>query len=262
MSDPYAVLGLRHGATEQEAKEAFRKMAKTCHPDLHPNDPAAEQRFKEINAAYDAIRNPQPDPPPNPFREFRFGFGFGGTPFDEFFGDTHGFSRQARNPDTHIECRITMREAFEGKDVAIERPRAIKVRIPAGIEDGTRLRVPQAGEQINQSFRPGDLYLLIRVIPHPTLIRQGRNLIARVTVCAFDVLLGKDVEVEGIDGHRVRVTIPAGFDTTRRLRLTGQGMPDGFGRGDLLIELMITFPRITDEQRALIEQAQSILATN
>lgn len=259
MNDPYAVLGLRRGASEQEAKEAFRKLAKSCHPDLHPNDPAAEQRFKDINAAYDAIRNPQPDPPPNPFREFRFGFGFG-TPFDDFFGDAHGFNRQARNPDTHLECRITLREAFEGKEIAIESPRPIKVRIPAGIEDGIRLRVPQAGEQLNQSFRPGDLYVLIRVMPHPTLVRQGRNLVTRLSVTAFDVLLNKDVEVEGIDGHRVRVAIPAGFDTTRKLRLTGQGMPDGMGRGDLLIELIVTFPALTDEQRAFIDQAERTAA--
>src|SRR5262245_59198492 len=99
--DPYAILGVPRGASEDDAKNAFRRLAKTCHPDLHPNNPTAERRFKEINAAYEAIRNPQPEPifqaPPFQFDEFPFGF-------EDMFNNMRGFSRQPRNHDVHLEC--------------------------------------------------------------------------------------------------------------------------------------------------------------
>ena len=258
--DPYAVLGLQHGASEEEAKAAFRALAKTCHPDLHPDDPAAEARFKEINAAYDAIRNPQPQAR---FQQFRFDdFPFhGGSSFDDIFANLRGFTRQQqRNNDISIECRLTLEDAFHGKELEVtvpiqSNPRTIKVRIPAGIDDGMQLKVAQAGDHSNKMLRPGDLYLLIRIMPHPTLIRDGRNLRTMVPVSAFDVMLNKDVEVTDIEGKIMLVPIPPGFDTSRKLRLAGKGMQDAHGRGDLLIELFIVFKELTHDQRVLIAQA-------
>lgn len=258
MPDPYSVLGLPPGASEDDAKKAFHKMAKTCHPDLHPNDPQAEQRFKEINAAYDAIRNPQPDP----FTNFRSNdFAFHGH-FEDIFSNLRGFTRQQRNHDIHVECRLTLEEAFHGKelDIAVPsagNPRTIKVRIPPGIEDGMNLRVAQAGDHSNKMLRQGDLFLMIRIMPHATLTRAGINLTMMVPVSAFDVLLNKEIEVVGIDGKTMRIAIPTSFDTSRKLRLAGQGMPGNGGRGDLLIELFIMFEQLTEQQRALIEQAAS-----
>jgi|ERR1044072_1569610 DnaJ-class molecular chaperone len=257
--DPYAVLGIPHGATEEEAKAAYRHLAKTCHPDLHPNDPQAEHKFKEISAAYDAIRNPQPDPFHHVHStQFRFNdFPFGNSPFDELFANLHGYTRQQRNVDLHHEVRLTLEEAYQGREIEITLPtgRALKVHVPAGIEDGVSLRVAQAGDHSNKALRPGDLFILIRIQPHKTLLRAGRNLTAIVPVTAFDVLLGKEIEVIGIDGRALRVAIPTNFDTSRKMRLAGQGMPDMSGRGDLLIELFVTFPSLTDEQRRLVQQA-------
>lgn len=259
--DPYSTLGLSHGASEEEAKLAFRNLAKTCHPDLHPNDPAAEQKFKDISAAYDRIRNPQPEPQFHSthfrFEEFPFG---GGMPFDELFANLRGYTRQQRNNDLHMECRLTLEEAFHGKDLELtvpsqNNPRIIKVRVPPGIDDGMNLRIAQAGDHINKAMRPGDLYLLVRIVPHASLLRAGRNLTTIVPVTVFDVLLGKELEVVGIDGKSMRVAIPSGFDSSRKLRLAGQGMPDAIGRGDLFIELFIMFPALNDEQRTLIEKA-------
>lgn len=260
MIDPYAVLGLQPNASEDEVKSAFRKLAKTCHPDLHPNDADAERRFKEINEAYDSIRNPKPQP------EFGTGgFGFHGHPFntvfDDIFSNLHGFRQ--RNPDIHVECRLTLEEAFSGKEVELQvsstrgvPPRKLKVRIPPGVDNGMRMRVAEAGEQSHPNLRPGDLYLIIQVLPHSTLQRHGRDLSTLVPVSAFDVLLGRDVEVVSIDGKTIKVAIPAGFDSMRKLRLNGQGMPDGRGgRGDLLVELFVHYPPLTLEQRKLIEQA-------
>lgn len=252
--DPYAVLGLQRGASDEQVKNAFRRLAKTCHPDLHPNNPAAEKRFKEISAAYDAIRNPQPDPiiQTNPFDDFPF------PGFEDMFANLRGFSRPQRNNDVHLECRLTLEDAFQGKEFDITVPqttRSLKVRIPPGIEDGTTLRVAGAGDQSLKAMRPGDLFLLVRILPHASLRRFGRNLLTTVPVSAFDVLLGKDIEVLGIDGKTMRIGIPGGFDTSRKLRLAGQGMPDLAGRGDLLIELFIIFDALNDAQRNLIEQA-------
>lgn len=258
--DPYAVLGIPRDASEEDAKAAYRQLAKTCHPDLHPNDPQAERKFKELSAAYDAIRNPQPDPFQPHVHTWHFrseGFPFGNSPFDDLFANLHGYTRQQRNIDLHHEVRLTLEEAFHGKEIEITLPtaRTIKVRVPPGIEDGVSLRVAQAGDHSNNALRPGDLFLLIRIAPHKTLLRAGRNLTAIVPVTAFDVLLGKEIEVIGIDGRALRVAIPANFDTSRKMRLAGQGMPDISGRGDLLIELFVTFPLLTDEQRQLVQRA-------
>jgi curved DNA-binding protein len=258
-TDPYAVLGLSRGASEDDAKQAFRTLAKTCHPDLHPNDPQAEQRFKEISAAYEMIRNPPPEPQVNT-THFRFDeFPFGGSPFDNLFANLHGYTRQQRNHDMHMECRLTLEDAFCGKDLELtvpsqSNPRTIKVRVPPGIDDNTNLRIAQAGDHSNKALRPGDLYLIIRIMPHASLLRAGRNLTTIVPVTAFDVLLGKEIEVIGIDGKSMRVAIPSGFDSSRKMRLAGQGMPDSAGRGDLLIELFVMFPSLTDKQRVLMMQ--------
>ena len=257
--DPYTVLGLQHGASEEDAKMAFRNLAKTCHPDLHPNNAEAERRFKEINTAYEMIKNPQPEPMFQTFQFHDFPFP-GGTPFDDMFTNLRGFTRQQRNNDFHMEYRLTLEEAFLGKEIELtpQPMRSIKVRIPPGVEDGTNLRIAQAGDHSNKMLRPGDLYVLIRVLPHSSLRRFGRNLLNVVPVTAFDVLLGKEIEVIGIDGKTMRVAIPSEFDTTRKLRLAGQGMPDNMGRGDLLIELFIVFPKLSDELRILLEQASAV----
>lgn len=259
--DPYAVLGLQHGASEEEAKKAFHALAKTCHPDLHPDDPDAERRFKEINAAYDAIRNPQPDPRMHS-AQFRFDdFPFPGSPFEDLFANLRGYTRQQqRNNDIQIECRLTLEDAFHGKELDVtvpvpNNPRTIKVRIPAGIDNGMQLKVAQAGDHSNKMLRPGDLYLIVRVLPHATLIRDGRNLRTVVPVSVFDVLLNKDVEVVDIEGKTMLVPIPPGFDTSRKLRLAGKGMQDANGRGDMLIELFIVFKELSHDQRVLIAQA-------
>ena len=251
MTDPYAVLGLARGASLDEAKTAFRRLAKTCHPDTHPNDPQAEARFKDLNAAYEAIKNPQPEQPQGNWSNFSFNFGgaspFGGNPFEDIFAQINR-SRQ----DMTFETVLTLEEAFAGKEVAIQLPyplpqqnaREIKVRVPSGVDDGMRLMVKGAGQPLGNG-RAGDLYLVIRVLPHNRFTRQGVHLITTVPVTAFDILLGREVEVVGIDGQTMRVAIPQNFDSTRKLRLAGQGMPDSRStRGDLLIDLFVQYPQV------------------
>jgi curved DNA-binding protein len=254
MNDPYSILGVAFGASPDECKAAYRRLAKKYHPDVNHGDPLAEEQFKKISAAYDAIINPKPDPEPqvNPFRDFGFNF-HSGSPFDDIFAHLRG---QQRN-DVTYEIRLTLEEAFQGKDVNVQpptrpgtAPRELTVKIPRGIEDGTRLMMAGAGNQSNPNVRPGDLYILIRVTPHNRFTRHGLNLITMVPVTAFDVLLRDPIEVVGIDGKVISVAIPDSFDSMQKLRLAGQGMIDPRGlRGDLLIELFIQYPTVSAEHR-------------
>lgn len=265
--DPYAVLGVARGASEQEVKDAFRKLAKTCHPDLHPNDPEAERRFKEINAAHDAIRNPQPEPAFSwNVHSSPFGHGFANSPFgpDSHFEDLFSqvFGQRVRNSDSILELALTLEEAFQGKKITLSVPphkptRTIEVTIRPGALHGMRIRVPQAGHQTHANLNPGDLILAINVANHERFTRQGNNLFLSVPVSVFDVLLCRDIDVVGIDGQTLRVAIPPRFDA-RKLRLAGHGMPDPThgARGDLMISLFVQYPSLTQDQQALIRQAE------
>lgn len=257
MADHYQTLGLKPGASDAEAKAAFRQLAKECHPDLHPNDAKAEARFKEINQAYEAIVKGD-SAQEIPFRSGNFNFHV-----DDLFGHAFGdiLGRPRRNMDTHLECRLTLEDMFIGKDLTIQIPfgrttKAINVTMPAGIQPGMRVSVPRSGGQMNPGLPPGDLYVVAQQLPHARFHREGNNLLMTLPAAAFDVMLGKELEVIGIDGKTFNVAVPAGYDTSRRLRMSGQGMPDLYTsvRGDLLIELLIAFPELSDEQRRLLQR--------
>jgi curved DNA-binding protein len=268
--DPYAILGLQRNATEEDAKAAFRKLAKTCHPDLHPNDPDAERRFKEINTAYDTISKGTAGVESVQFRTgtggFRFFDDMVSHPFEDIFQELHN---RRRNQDMHLECRLTLEEVFHGKELNINLPngrmtRTVQVKIPPGIGHGMRVGVSQCGTQTNMAQPPGDLYVTVFALPHERFVREGSNIITVVPVSAFDVLLGKTIEVINIEGKTLTVAVVAGFDSSRRLRLAGQGMPDpmmGNERGDLLIELFVQYPVLNEKQRDLIQQAQDCMVT-
>lgn len=268
MIEPFSVLGLQPGASEEDAKAAFRRLAKTCHPDLHPNDPNAEKRFKEINEAYDRICKGETQEQVH-FRtgnfNFHDAFNQGNNPFE------HIFEMHRRNQDMHLECRLTMEDAFVGKELNITVPNGrtsknVKANIPPGAFTGVRICVPKGGLQNIQTSPPGDLYLNVRVLPHDKFVRENNDLITMIPVTVFDVLLGKDIEVINIEGRSLNVSIPAGFDSSRKLRLAGQGMPDPIysanptiTRGDLLVELFVQYPVLNEEQRALIKQASEFI---
>lgn len=254
MNNPYVTLGIPQGASVDDAKQAFKRLARECHPDLFPNDPGKEARFKDINNAYDAIENPEKVQSAQ-FGHPHAGFHFSaGNVFDELFANLH----RARNNHLQASCQLTLEEAFTGKTVDIQgiagnRP-PLQVKIPPGVTHGMQLVVQQAGENNISSQRPGDLYIQILVLPHARFVREGSNLHTAVPVSALEVLKQTPIETIGIDGQALRASIPAGYDTGMRLRLAGQGMPDRSGRGDLLVELKISFPVLTSDQRQTIEQ--------
>lgn len=138
--------------------------------------------------------------------------------------------------------------------------RNVKVTMPPGIINGMRITVPKSGAQNNPAMPPGDLHVIARIVPHERFVRDGHHLLTSVKATFFDVMLGKDVDVTSIDGKPLMVTIPPGVNPTNKLRLAGQGMPDPYSgaRGDLFIELSITYPDLSDEQRELIKQAAEL----
>lgn len=306
--DFYQVLGVSKDADEKKIKQAFRKLAKQYHPDANPNDPTAEQRFKEINEAYEALSDPEKrkfydrfgqdyaryqEAGVNPddfgagahgggfnFNDFvRNGSGYqqytsgGGTPFNDVFESIFGgFGRDPRTGGTQMrtqgrdvtrEVDISLREAYEGAIRYINRDgKRVKVNIPAGAKEGTKVRLEKQGEAGMMGGEPGDLYLLIHVEPDPQFQRDGDDLYVTVTVDLFTALLGGEVAVPTMT-RDVMMRIPAGTQSGQKLRLTGKGMPKLKPKGtfgDLFAIIQIAVPKnLTSEQIKLVEQLRDSL---
>ena len=271
MRDPYLVLGIPRDSTEDDVKQAFRKLAMQYHPDRNPNNPEAEAKFKELVAAYDEIKNPKPQQPHFQDHDGPFGFEFrtgpGGFNFEDFFNVFHGHrqqgQRQPKNPDVSVQYTISLLDAFHGKEVelSIRTPsgtKTISLSIPAGIETGMRLRVAGAGERMYTNLPPGDIFVTIFVQPDATFERLAQNLLYTTEIDAFDAMLGVDLSIVTIDGSTVSVTIPPTTQHGTRLRVAGHGMPvtGSPHRGDLIVIVAVRVPQVTKEQEDLLRQAK------
>ena len=271
MNDPYQILGLQRGASEEEVTKAYKKLAKKHHPDLNPdNKKEAEQRMSEINAAHDAIKSGAANVPPGfqqgpGGQEWHFNFGGGaGFNLDEIMRAMHA-QQQRRNRDINVECNISLEEAFRGSDMTVnlqegQSSRQIIVKIPPGVDNGNRIKVAQAGERAFSGMTPGDLFLHVHVRPHQTFTRQGKNLFVQIDADVFDIMIGGTGIIQGIDGSNLEVKIPSNFNPQNHLKLAGQGMPttNSSIRGDLLINLRPRYPELTEEQIELIKKAKAL----
>ena len=268
MNDPYQTLGVSRTATEDEISKAYKKLAMMYHPDRNPGDKSAEERFKEINAARDAIKNGEPEAPSRGFDagvwRFNFGHGSGFGNLDEILAALHA-QHNHRNRDITVECRISLEDAFQGSEVTVNVHtqndiRNISVKIPAGIEDGNRIKVAQAGEHSFPSMTPGDLYITVHVNAHAKFHRQSSNLLAQIEVDLFDILIGGIGKIQGIDGNNLEVKIPVNFNPETQLKLVGQGMPSPASsqRGDLLLSIKVIYPTLSIQQRELIFKVRSL----
>src|SRR5579884_1392733 len=294
--DYYEVLGVPRTADEGQIKAAFRRLAMQYHPDRNPGDPSAAERFKEVNEAYAVLSDPEkrrrydrfgPDwerfqgregaggpsggvhveyhqVSPEDLEDLFGGEGpFGGF-FHNFFGS--GFGRPDAGPggsDVEAETWISLEEAFTGVTRRVETRgpgagRRVEVQIPAGVRDGTRIRVPGQGER--GRGRTGDLYLRVHIRPHPVFRREGDDLHARVPVPLDVAILGGEVLVPTLTGKQVALRVPAGSQNGSRLRLRGLGMPSlrGGKRGDLYAELDLRLPEpMPPEARELAERLRA-----
>lgn len=337
MADYYAVLGVSRNASDDEIKRAYRELARKYHPDSNPDDPDAEERFKEVTRAYEVLRDPE--------RRRRYDvFGDGGERvggaadpfagfgdlFDAFFGgDPFGArsrpSGPTRGDDAETVIELTLEEAAFGATRTIEArlpvecgrcqgsgcepgtfptrcdvcggtgevrqvrrsilgqimtsapcgvcgatgrriltqcrdcrgdgrvmaARSIDVDVPAGVDNGTRLRLAGRGAAAQRGGPPGDLYVTIAVRPHPDLERHGDDLVHVTRVGLAQAALGTELEIPGLDGTQT-LTVPAGTQPGQVFRIKGKGVPSlrGRGRGDLLVRVDVEVPTKLDDEEA------------
>jgi DnaJ-class molecular chaperone len=274
--DYYDVLGVGRTASDKEIKAAYRRLARKYHPDVNKGDKAAEQRFKEVAEAFAVLSDKEKrarfdrggheafGPGFDPFAGFDFGkfdAGFGdlSSVFEMFgLGSRMGGGRPRRAPrgsDLHLETQVSLESAVRGDTLHLVVPRRagserLRVRVPAGIEDGGTLRLAGKGEG------GGDLYLTVHVEPHPHFRREGRDLICDVTVGIARATLGGPVDVQTLDGSAT-ITLPPGTRSGQKLRLRGRGVPGSSDQpaGDLLVVVQIEPPKVLDARsRALMEE--------
>jgi len=356
--DYYEVLGVARGATQDEIKKAYRKLARKYHPDAHPDDPRAEERFKEVSTAYEVLSNPekrkQYDAGPSAFfgrqgpsgagaygfdpRAFRDGQAFTGDFADLFSGLFGGrFSgggprrRQAqKGRDLSVGVTISFEDSLKGVTTRISVPKAVEcaacggsgaapgtspvvcpecggrgvtaqnqgffalsqpclacagqgtviqtpcadcggegvqqavkkftVPIPAGVKDGTKIRLKGKGEPGQKGGPPGDLYVVVRVEASALYERRGSDLLVEVPVSFVEAALGASIAIPTPDG-RVALKVPAGVRDATLLRVKGKGVPGlgGKSRGDLLARIRVVTPSsLTNEERELYSRLREM----
>lgn len=284
MDDPYATLGIAKTATADEIKKAYRKLVKSSHPDLNPDDAGANARFKAIAMAYDLLKDPATrarfdageidatgaeKPERRYYREFaeapgnvyqRQG-GFDGDPADIFAdilrqsgrGGGRGFGGEdfgAAGSDVHYTLEVPFLDAVLGAKTRIALPGggALEMDIPQGSEDGRTLRLRGRGGQGMGRYPAGDAYVTLTVRPHPLFRREGDDIHIDLPITIDEAVLGGKVAVPTISGT-VNLTIPEAVSSGRILRLRGRGVKRaGAEAGDQLVELRIVLPPVIDER--------------
>jgi len=295
--DYYATLGVPRNASEKEIKAAYRKLARQHHPDANPGDKGAEEKFKEVTEAYEVLKDPEKRkrydmlgsnwkagsdfrPPPD-MGGFTFDFGGlgdlgrgGGFSdfFDMLFGAPFGGAAGARGPfggaraargyDQEAEVELSVEDLARGATRTLTisapgaKPKTLEVKIPAGVRPGSRVRVPGEGAVSPAGGPRGDLFLRVKVKPHARYVVEADNVVSEAQISPALAALGGEASVETLDGP-VRITVPAGSQSGRLLRLRGKGLPrlKQEGRGDQLIRLKIVVPTVlSPEERELYEK--------
>jgi len=274
MDDHYQTLGVAKSASQDEIKSAYRKLASKNHPD-RGGDTAT---FQKIQAAYDVIgdaakRAEYDNPPAHGFHTqggmpqgfediFRH---FGG--FGDMFGNHGARQQMQRNRTLNLQTAISLEEAYSGKDLVATinlptgRDQVINVKIPAGVVDGTVLRLQGLGDDTHANLPRGDIHLSITVMPDHRFERQGDDLLKEIEVDALDAILGTDIAVETIDHKTLSVSIKPGTQPGTIMGAQGYGMPnmhDNRYKGRLLFRIKIIIPTLlTNEQKELIKQART-----
>jgi molecular chaperone DnaJ len=342
----YEVLGLARSASDADLKAAFRKLAMVHHPDRNPGDNDCEHRFKEINEAYEILKDGDKRAAYDRFGHAAFEHGAGGGPgfgadfgstfsdiFEGIFGMTGGRRREGRErgADLRYNMEISLEEAFVGKTAQVRIPtsvaceactgtgakagskpkacptcggagrvrhaqgfftlertcpgcqgrgqvidnpcsncsgsgrvtreRTLSVNIPAGVEDGTRIRLANEGEAGMRGGPSGDLYIFLSLASHAFFQRDGADLHCRVPISMVTAALGGEFEVPTIDGGKTKVKVPEGTHSGRRFRLQSKGMPVLRSRqtGDMYVQVVVETPQnLTKRQRDLLNEFEKL----
>jgi curved DNA-binding protein len=318
--DYYEVLGVKRDATDEQIRQAYRKLARKHHPDVNPGDKAAEEKFKQINEANEVLSDPEKrkrydllganwkdgaefTPPPGwgrvnvEYEDLGNIFGGGGGAFSDFFETLFGGGRPAagqgehqrrrggsrprpaKGQDAEAEMEISLEDAHRGVRQRITlqgtracptcngtgtssgvvcstcrgagqvlNPKTIDVNIPPGAREGSVIKVAKQGQGGSGGTDPGDLYIKLKVKPHPIFTVSGDDLTAELPVSASEAVLGATIEVPTIDG-KAEMKIPAGAQGGQRMRLRGQGLNKrGGGRGDQYVKLKVVVPTHPSER--------------
>jgi len=345
--DFYELLGVNRTASADDIKKSFRKLAMQHHPDRNPGDKESERKFKEVNHAYDILKDADKRAAYDRYGAAAFeggagpngpqgqGFDFGsvfGDIFDEMFGaggarGRPGGRADMRGQDLRFNLEITLEQAYSGTEATVRVPssvacetchgsgaeagskphqcatchgrgrlraqqgfftvertchtchgagqvidkpckacagqgrvrrdKTLKVNIPAGVEDGTRIRLTGEGEAGTRGGPAGDLYVFLSVRRNALFEREGADIHCRVPISMVQATLGGGIEVPTLDGKMARINIPAGAQGGHQFRLRGKGMPivRATQRGDMYIEIMVETPvNLTAKQKELLKE--------
>jgi len=277
-TDYYEVLGVQPTASKKEIRTAYRKLARTAHPDSNPDDSTAEQRFSDIAKAYEVLhdddnraeyddvrmRASQPTyTARDPFNDSHHRGDY--VDLGDIFGDFFAHQQHAprRGADISASLSLDFVDAVNGLTTTLvvdERP--INVRIPAGVSNQQTIRLATKGHPGSNGAPNGDLLIKIEVLPHHQFGRSGKNLTVTVPVSYEDAVLGGQVSVPTLRGADVTVRLPAGSQSGSKLRVKGQGVATSSGTGDLLATIKVDVPElVSDAERALLEQLRALRAT-
>jgi len=261
--DFYKVLGVSKTASADEIKKKYRQLARDLHPDQNKGDATKEERFKEVSEAYDILSDAKKRAEYDEARSLferggipRGGFNgnqgdfsdlFGGGNPQDIFANLFGGRRGPRKgQDLQTESTITFRESVQGTTLDLRlsvegRSQQITARVPAGVQDGAKIRVKVKGAPGEAG--PGDLFIYLHVKPHPVFGRKGENLTMTLPITFAEAALGADVKIPTLEGQEVTVRIAPGTPTGRTLRVKGRGITKGHHTGDLLVTVEVQVPR-------------------
>jgi DnaJ-class molecular chaperone len=266
-NDPYTVLGVARTASDEDIRQTYRRLAKSLHPDLNPNDRASAEQFKRVTAAYDILGDSEKrrqfdtgqidangEPRRNGYRArtSRARADAGEFGFGDIFSDIFGRGTTARGADVRYTLDVSFLEAALGTKKRVTMPDggALDLTVPAGVEHGQVLRLRGKGAAAVRGADAGDALVEIRVSPHAEFKRKGLDVESRVPITIDEAVLGGKIEVPIISG-RVQLTIPKGTNSGRVFRLKGKGIVDAGGRsGDALITVEIVLPPVIDDTLA------------
>jgi len=321
----YELLGIKKGASKEDIKRAFRKMARKYHPDVNPGDKNAEEKFKEINQAYQILMDDEKrkmydqfgvidgDPSSSPFQgragpggtyTYYTTGGPGGFDFSEIFsrvggrgsgvhvnvGDFDFFNdlgdifdvftgarstrgrKKTRRPrageDLRYTMEISLEEAFHGgeqrisfQDPITNKNKTLTIKIPRGIADGQKLRLAGEGMPGINNGPPGDLYVVIKIRPHPIFKREGNDLLVKIPIKLTDAVLGTKIRIPNIENEKITITIPPGTQPNQKFRVKGKGFHilKSSERGNLIVETIVKIPKkLNSEQRQHFEKLKKM----
>lgn len=277
--DYYQILGVSHDASNADLKKSYRKLARQYHPDVS-KDAAAEEKFKEVNEAYDVLKDAEKRAAYDRFgsdwkhgHEFNPGGytsgGFSGGDFSDFFesifsrGSQQGSPFRQQRPkgeDHHLKLDITLQEAYQGGSKTIQfsqKPasgelharaemKKLKINIPKGVTNGQKIRLTSQGQPAANGGEAGDLYLEMNILPHRYFKLDNQDVTLRLPVTPWEAAKGATLKVPTLDGD-VELKIKAGVQSGQKMRLKGRGMP-GREKGDQIVEILIHTPPADSEK--------------